>query len=123
MGNETAVAMLVRNLLENAMKYTPPQGCIHVGLANTNGSGACLTVEDSGPGIGPEERGRVFDRFYRIIGSNVEGSGLGLSIVREVAQRHGARIALGASKTLGGLLVQVQFASPNRPVLPGESRI
>lgn len=123
MGNETAVAMLVRNLLENAMKYTPPQGCIHVGLANTNGSGACLTVEDSGPGIGPEERDRVFDRFYRIIGSNVEGSGLGLSIVREVAQRHGARIALGASKTLGGLLVQVQFASPNRPVLPGESRI
>jgi len=64
-------------------------------------------VADSGPGIAVEERERVFDRFYRTLGSGVPGSGLGLSIVRKVADAHGASVTLGTSARLGGLEVRV----------------
>jgi two-component system sensor histidine kinase TctE len=57
-----------------------------------DGEHALLEVEDTGPGIAPGERANVFERFYRILGSNVQGSGLGLAIVREIAQQHGAEI-------------------------------
>jgi two-component system OmpR family sensor kinase len=67
-----------------------------------------LEVADSGPGIAPAERARVFDRFYRVPGSPGTGSGLGLAIVRSVAEAHGATVALG-ERDGGGLRVQVRF--------------
>jgi len=66
-------------------------------------------VEDSGPGISPEERERVFSRFYRVPGSEAGGSGLGLAIIKAIAERHGAVLTLDSSERLGGLKVQVQF--------------
>jgi two-component system OmpR family sensor kinase len=75
-----------------------------------------LTVEDSGPGIAPQHRPRVFDRFYRVSDTAQEsGSGLGLAIVKAIADRHGAVLALGQSERLGGLKVEVRFA----PATPG----
>ncbi|MDQ2990260.1 MAG: ATP-binding protein, partial [Pseudomonadota bacterium] len=64
---------------------------------------------DSGPGIPAEERERVFDRFYRIAGSEVSGSGLGLAIIKAIAERHGATLTLGQSERLGGLSAVVKF--------------
>jgi two-component system, OmpR family, sensor kinase len=71
--------------------------------------GARVTVEDSGPGIPPAERERVFDRFYRVPGSDAAGSGLGLAIIKAIAERHGATLTLGESKRLGGLEATVTF--------------
>ncbi|RXR07411.1 two-component sensor histidine kinase [Pseudoxanthomonas composti] len=108
LGAETQIALLVRNLLENAVRYAPQGGQILVASA-LEGHTVSLRVDDSGPGIPPEERERVFDRFYRVLGSGVEGSGLGLAIAGEVARLHGADIRLGSSPELGGLRVEVSF--------------
>jgi two-component system OmpR family sensor kinase len=108
-GQPEALQILVRNLIDNAIKYTPPSGRIRVAL-QAQGGHVQLTVEDSGPGIGPEERSRVLDRFYRVAGSEVGGSGLGLAIVKTIADGHRAQVALDQSADLGGLRVTVQFA-------------
>lgn len=114
-GQADALRILLRNLLENAVKYTPPGGQVDVSLALVDGQ-AVLTVEDSGPGIAPENRLRVFDRFFRASDTAQEsGSGLGLAIARAIAERHGAKLVLGTSDRLGGLKVDVCFA-PARPV-------
>ncbi|MEE9889498.1 MAG: ATP-binding protein [Stenotrophomonas geniculata] len=105
-GSEAALTALIRNVLENAIRYTPVKGSILV-CVRREGNMATLIVADSGPGIAVEERERVFDRFYRTLGSGVSGSGLGLSIVREVADAHGASVKLGTSARLGGLEVRV----------------
>jgi len=107
-GEPDALRILLRNLLENAIKYSPPGGRVDVGVKQHQG-GARLTVEDSGPGIPEEERTHVFGRFFR--GSQVKGSGsgLGLAIVQAIAVRHHATITLGRSPALGGLQVQVDF--------------
>jgi two-component system OmpR family sensor kinase len=113
-GQGEALRILLRNLLDNAVKYTPAAGRVDVSLAEQDGQ-AVLAVEDSGPGIQPEDRERVFDRFYRAgkeaaPGEAPEaGSGLGLAIVKAIAERHGAALALGASERLGGLRVEVRF--------------
>jgi len=85
---------LIKNLVDNAIRYTPAGGTIDLCLAQTD-TGVCLQVKDSGPGISVEEHDRVFDPFYRTLGSGETGSGLGLSIVRAIAERVGARVALG----------------------------
>jgi len=107
-GNEAALSALIRNVLENAIRYTPAKGSIFV-CVRREGNTATLIVADSGPGIAVEEREHVFDRFYRTLGSGVPGSGLGLSIVREVADAHGASVRLGTSARLGGLEVRVEW--------------
>ncbi|MBX3586541.1 MAG: sensor histidine kinase N-terminal domain-containing protein [Ramlibacter sp.] len=111
-GDAEALRMLLRNLIENAIKYTPAPGQVDVGLRR-DAQAAVLTVEDSGPGVAVEDRERVFDRFYRAPDaagrSPSGGSGLGLAIVRAIAQQHGARVTLGSSARLGGLEVQVRF--------------
>ena len=115
-GNAEALRMLVRNLLDNAIKYTPPGGQVDVQVrAQADGHAVRLTVEDSGPGIDPEHRDRALQRFVRV-GSDsatATGSGLGLAIVQAIAQRHGAAVELGASERLGGLRVAVIFATEN----------
>jgi two-component system sensor histidine kinase TctE len=92
-GNPTLLRELLNNLIDNALHYTPPSGRVTVRVsADAGASLAILEVEDTGPGIPVGERSHVFERFYRILGSQVEGSGLGLAIVREVAQQHDATI-------------------------------
>lgn len=107
-GERESLRTLLRNLLENAVKFTPEGGQVDITLAPDR-RGCTLLVEDSGPGIPEQERTRVFDRFYRAAAVEAPGSGLGLSIVGTIARRHGARVALDTSPRLGGLRVTVQF--------------
>ena len=127
-GQREALRMLVRNLLDNAIKYTPPGGTVDVQVL-AEGEHLSLTVEDSGPGIAPQEIERALDRFYRangVQGGEVQGSGLGLAIVQSIAQWHGAQLVLDASPRLGGLRVSLRFALATAvpytpPPLPTES--
>ena len=107
-GQPDALMILLRNLVDNAIKYTPQGGTVDVSVVAEHG-GVRVTVEDSGPGIPPAERERVFDRFYRVPGSDAAGSGLGLAIIKSIAERHDATLALGESKRLGGLEATVTF--------------
>ncbi|MDB5958383.1 ATP-binding protein [Ramlibacter sp.] len=100
--------LILRNLLDNAIKYTPPGGRVDMAMGS-DGPTCWLTVEDSGPGIPPAERQRVFDRFYRLPGTEGAGSGLGLAIVRTVAERLGGEVRLDNSPSLGGLRVEVRL--------------
>jgi two-component system sensor histidine kinase TctE len=98
-GNPTLLKELVRNLLDNAVNYTPSSdqqpGVVTARvLADPFGRVLVLQVEDTGPGIPEAERELVFQPFYRTLGSNVDGSGLGLPIVQEIARQHGATIEL-----------------------------
>lgn len=99
---------MLNNLIDNAIRYTPRGGHITVSTAYTPGY-AMLYVEDNGPGIAPEHRERVFERFYRILGSGQSGSGLGLSIVAEVAKRHGAELSLTEGTGGSGTRFCVRF--------------
>ena len=114
-GQSEALRMLLRNLLDNAVKYTPACGRVDVSLqlqAATSGlkSQCVLTVEDSGPGIPAEDRSRVFDRFFRASDMALEpGSGLGLAIVKTIADRHGASLQLDQAPRLGGLRVELRM--------------
>ncbi len=105
-----SLRMLVRNLLDNAIRYTPEHGQVQVKLAADN-TQAVLSIEDSGAGIPQENRDRVFDRFYRVPGTNVSGSGLGLAIVKAIADRYHAIVELGQAP-LGGLAIKVSFPLP-----------
>ena len=94
-GNPVMLKELLSNLVDNALRYTPENGSVTVRVrANVMEEQAILEVEDTGPGIPAAEHNHVFERFYRILGSNVEGSGLGLSIVREIALQHGAQVQI-----------------------------
>ncbi len=107
-GNAESLRILVRNLLENAAKFTPENGIIDVVL-RTEEDRAVVVVEDSGPGIPPEEQARVFDRFYRLPGQAESGSGLGLAIVKAIVQRHQGEVMLARSARLGGLQVTIHL--------------
>ena len=110
-GRPEALRMLVRNLLDNAVKYTPPGGQVDLQLRHAAGGQVELVVEDSGPGIAPEHRERVMQRFVREAADSAPGSGLGLAIVQAIAQAHGASVGLDASPRLGGLRVTVRFSA------------
>jgi signal transduction histidine kinase len=108
-GDATALTALARNLADNAVRYAPPGARVLAQVANEDGA-AVLTVDDSGPGIPSAERERVFDRFWRreATAAATAGTGLGMAIVKSVAERHGAQVSLGDSP-LGGLRVTVRF--------------
>jgi len=106
-GDGEALRTLVRNLVDNGVRYSPPRGSVRVRCRST-AEGALLEVTDTGPGIAPADRERVFDRFYRRTAAQESGTGLGLAIVKAVALRHGARILLEDSPG-GGLHVSVSF--------------
>lgn len=92
-GNATMLRELLNNLIDNALRYTQRHARVTVRVrADAERGLAVIEVEDNGPGIGQAERAHVFERFYRILGSEVDGSGLGLAIVREIAQRHDAEV-------------------------------
>jgi len=107
-GQSDMLRILLRNLLDNAIRYTPAVGGVAVAVA-ADGRDAVLTVSDSGPGIPPAERQRVFDRFHRLAGQDTEGSGLGLSIVARIAERHGGTVSLEDNDSGAGLRVTVRF--------------
>ena len=107
-GNATMLTELAVNLVDNALKYTPPGGAVTVGLCAANGA-AWLRVADTGPGIPEAARARVFDRFYRVPGAAGEGSGLGLSIAAEIVRAHAGQIALSAPAQGPGLVVEVSL--------------
>lgn len=107
-GDAQQLTILLGNLVDNALHHTPQHGRVDVSAELREGR-PCLSVADTGPGIPPAERERVFDRFYRSAQASAStGSGLGLAIVRAVAQRHGAQVTL-ADAPGGGLLVSVLF--------------
>jgi two-component system OmpR family sensor kinase len=107
-GQATALHTLARNLVDNALRYTPPGGRVNV-ETKIEGQHVVLEVTDTGPGIPAEERERVFDRFYRLPGTNVQGSGLGLAIIKQIADAHRATIELGDPGEGRGLRVTVRF--------------
>jgi signal transduction histidine kinase len=106
-GDPQALRILVRNLVDNAVRYTPEHGRVVVRCRET-AEGTLLEVTDTGPGIAAADRERVFDRFYRRAASPESGTGLGLAIVKAIADRHGARLALDEAPG-GGLRVAVTF--------------
>jgi two-component system sensor histidine kinase QseC len=113
----SALSVLLRNLIDNASKYSPQQGRICISTAEKAGNSSIL-VEDSGPGIPGDDIPRVLDRFYRVGGdrhnTDVPGSGLGLSIVSSIAQRYHGQILFSRSAELGGLAIEVLFETDSK---------
>lgn len=107
-GEAEALRTLLSNLVDNALRYTPPGGRVDVCVYRGD-EGAIAEIVDTGPGIPAEERTRVFDRFYRRSGGDTSGSGLGLAIVKSIADRHDARVALAESPEGRGLQARVVF--------------
>lgn len=112
-GDANSLTEMLNNLIDNAIRYTPAGGHITVGV-HTTLLGTELSVEDNGPGIEPQHRERVFERFYRILGSGQSGSGLGLAIVAEVAKRHGAELKLEEGSNGVGTRICIRFAQQSR---------
>ena len=108
LGDADALHIMLGNLVDNAIKYTPPGGVVDVTVMTDAGK-PCWVITDSGPGIAVAERARVFDRFYRRQTAGVTGSGLGLAIVQRVAQRHRAAVELADGANGRGLKVTVRF--------------
>lgn len=112
-GDRAALQVMLRNLIDNSIRYTPAGGRVTV-AAGLDAGIAWLSVSDDGPGIPADDLPRVFDRFYRGYGQQpapASGSGLGLSIVRRIAHLHHARIVLGSGLDGKGLGVTVRFES------------
>jgi two-component system sensor histidine kinase TctE len=105
-GDDFLLREMLGNLIDNAIHYTQRGGHVTVSLAQAHGQIA-LSVEDNGPGIPEHERQAVLERFHRVLGTGVEGCGLGLAIVREIVLRHGGQISLLAGSGNRGTLAQV----------------
>jgi two-component system sensor histidine kinase QseC len=112
-GDATAIGILFRNLIDNAIRYTPAQGHILITL-DKEADAVVWKIADNGPGIPVELRSRVFERFFRVLGSKSPGSGLGLAIVQQIANLHHAQVKLGSPLSATGLEVEVRF--PIRPL-------
>ncbi|MBA4697233.1 MAG: sensor histidine kinase N-terminal domain-containing protein [Legionella sp.] len=113
--NPTALSILIRNLVDNAIRYSYEHGTVSVNIYLKNRE-LVLDVRDTGPGIPVELQGRVFERFFRVIGHSTQGSGLGLAIVKQIVDLHGGRIELHPQILGSGLIVQIYF--PYLPALP-----
>jgi two-component system sensor histidine kinase QseC len=114
--NDALLAVLLRNLVDNALRYSPAGAEVRVAVdrvvapsGGPSGDRVRLVVEDAGPGLAEAEITRLGERFFRVLGSGQDGSGLGWSIVRRIADVQGARIAVARSAALGGLAVTVDW--------------
>jgi two-component system OmpR family sensor kinase len=107
-GDQDNLRIMLGNLIDNAIRYTPQGGRVDVSVTASGGD-ILLLVADNGPGIPEEDRRRVFDRFYRREGNGESGSGLGLFIAQTIAERHGATIVLDSTDGNGGLSATVRF--------------
>lgn len=113
-GSGVLLREMIKNLIDNAIKYTPSRGRV---TARARAAGAIIfEVEDTGIGIPEGDRERVFERFYRVLGSGESGSGLGLPIVREIAELHGATVSLNSNPAGHGTIAQIVFAR-NQPAV------
>jgi len=108
MGNATGLHALFRNLVDNAIRYTPHNGFIKVYLESEQNH-IFIRVVDNGPGIPAELRSRVFERFFRVLGTKAQGSGLGLAIVQQIVKLHQGVVVLGVPPSGTGLEVEVAF--------------
>ncbi|MBC8006526.1 MAG: HAMP domain-containing histidine kinase, partial [Prolixibacteraceae bacterium] len=114
-GDVESLRVLLGNLVDNAIRYTPAGGSIDVAVAvgtgadTGTGAAATLIVADDGPGIPREDHDRVFDRFYRRASADATGSGLGLSIVKRIAERHDATVSFVDGLDGAGLTVRLRF--------------
>jgi two-component system, OmpR family, sensor histidine kinase TctE len=113
-GNPLLLAELLNNLVDNALRYTPPGGAVTVHSGSDHRGRPYLSVEDNGVGIPEDARGKVFERFYRMEGTPGDGSGLGLAIVKEVVDRHNGVLSVQSGATSGTRIVAT-FAAPTAP--------
>ena len=109
-GQAEWLRVLIRNLVDNAVRYTPEGGTVIVRIERQNDH-LMLAVSDSGPGIPPEQRSAVLQRFHRLDQGGQPGSGLGLAIVARIAELHAAQLYLDTSAMTKGLDIRVQFAA------------
>jgi two-component system, OmpR family, sensor histidine kinase TctE len=107
-GESSLLKEMLNNLLDNAIRYTQPGGQVTVRIVPDTDR-VVLSVEDNGPGIPEADRERVFERFFRVLGTGVEGCGLGLAIVREIARNHGTDAVLTSGANDTGTVVRVAF--------------
>ncbi len=117
-GNTLLLGEMLTNLIDNALRYTQTGGQVTVRIASQD-EAVVLEVEDNGPGIPEGERERVFERFYRVLGTNKDGCGLGLAIVREIADRHEAQVFLSSGADGVGMLMRIRF----RPASMGRENL
>ena len=106
------LSVLVRNLVDNAIRYSPADAKVTITISSAAGD-VRLSVDDSGPGMTEGDRSRLGERFFRVLGSGQTGSGLGWSIAQRIAHAHGATMSVARSSALGGLSVGLKF--PLRP--------
>jgi signal transduction histidine kinase len=114
-------ALVIDNLIENAFRYTPAGGHVHVNL-QSSATHVMLRIADDGPGIPPAEHERVFQRFYRLPGMETAGSGLGLAIVKRIVTLHQATIRLAPGLNGRGLGVEIRWLRQGRSNLHPESQ-
>lgn len=109
-GQMTSISILIRNLLDNAIRYSPPNSHIWVRLEDRK-QAIMLQVADNGPGVPPAYRKRIFERFYRVLGNKAHGTGLGLAIVQQIADLHQATISLESThpETETGFCITIEF--------------
>jgi len=107
-GNPGLLRIMLRNLIDNAVRHTPSGTVVRVDVANEQDAGF-LSVSDNGPGIPEQEREKVMERFYRPLGTQASGSGLGLSIVKHIAEIHAATLCMVSPDDGSGLRVEVIF--------------
>jgi two-component system, OmpR family, sensor kinase len=107
-GNPVLLRILLRNLIDNAVRHTPPGSTVTISVGNEQGRGS-LSVSDNGPGIPEQELARLTERFYRPLGTQASGSGLGLSIVKRIAEIHNASLQIASRDEGEGLRVEVIF--------------
>jgi len=107
-GDPTLLSVMLRNLVDNAVRYSPPRGTVKIAVSPEQ-SAVRLTVDDSGPGVSATDMQRMGERFFRVVGTGQDGSGLGWSIARRIAAVHGAIVRVAKSDSLGGLSVEVRF--------------
>lgn len=107
-GDATLLSVMIRNLVDNAIRYSPSGASVKLAVSNTQGV-VQLSLDDNGPGMSPADMERIGERFFRVVGSGQDGSGLGWSITRRIAAVHRTVVRVAKSKSLGGLSVEVEF--------------
>ena len=109
-GHGDLLSVLLRNLVDNAIRYSPRGSTVSVDIERTHDT-ARVTVSDQGPGITPDDRARIGQRFYRVVGTGETGSGLGLSIARRIVEIHGAQLRFEGGENGKGLRVVIEFSA------------